>query len=120
MLMIAPPDWAYSAPKKFVCILNSSTASTDGVHFKSVTPLFCSVTLTRAPSTSTSEVELRVPLATKFVLVGLNAPPAPVTPGVRLSKLRGLRPMLGSAIIYRFSITCPRVEMVVFSSGAWL
>ena len=34
MLMIAPPDCAYSAPKKFVCILNSWTASTDGLSLQ--------------------------------------------------------------------------------------
>ena len=105
MLMMAPPDCAYSALKKFVCILNSWTASTDGVHFRSVAPLFCSVVLTIAPSTSTSEVELRVPLATKLVLLGLVVPAAPTTPGVRFNRLSGLRPMLGSASMYRLSIT---------------
>src|SRR5438128_522818 len=118
--MMAPPDCAYSAPKKFVCILNSCTASTDGLHFRSVGPLFCSVVLTSAPSTSTSEVEFRVPFATKFVLLGLMVPAAPFTPGVRFNRLRGFRPMFGSAVMYRFSITCPRVEMVMFRSGAWL
>src|SRR5216684_5627391 len=120
MLMMAPPDCAYSAPKKFVCILNSCTASTDGVHFRSVAPVFCSVVLTIAPSTSTSEVELRVPFATKFVLLGLIVPAAPFTPGVRFKKLRGFLPIFGSAVMYRFSMTCPRVAMVVFRSGAWL
>src|SRR5439155_25442945 len=107
----APPDCAYSALKKFVCILNSWTASTDGVHFRSVAPEFCSVVLTSAPSTRTSEVEFRVPLATKFVLLGLMVPAAPTTPGVRFSRLRELRPILGSASIYRLLTTWPRVEM---------
>src|SRR6266542_3024776 len=60
MLTIAPPDCAYSAAKKFVCILNSCTASTEGVHFRSVAPVFCSVVLTMPPSTRTSDVELSV------------------------------------------------------------
>src|SRR5437867_10836407 len=105
MLMMAPPDCAYSAPKKFVCVLNSCTASTDGVHFRSVAPVFCSVVLTIAPSTSTSEVELRVPFATKFVLFGMMLPAAPLTPGFRYYRMRGFRPMFGSARMYWFLFT---------------
>ena len=120
MFTIAPPLCAYSAAKKFVCILNSCTESTDGVHFKSVAPEFCSVVFTIAPSTSTSDVELRVPFATKFVLLGLTVPAAPTTPGVRFSRLNGFRPMFGNDNMYRFSITCPNVEIVVFNSAARL
>ena len=76
MLTTAPPVCPYSAAKKFVCILNSCTASTDGVHFRSVMPEFCSTVVTVTPSTRTSEVELRVPLATKFVFVSPDGPPS--------------------------------------------
>ena len=83
MLTTAPPVWPYSAEKKFVCILNSCTASTEGENFRSVMPEFCSTVMTVTPSTRTSEVELREPLATKFVLLSPRRPPEPTTPGVR-------------------------------------
>lgn len=83
MLMTAPPVWPYSAGKKFVCILNSCTASTEGLYFRSVMPEFCSTVVTVTPSTMTSDVELRAPLALKLVLVSPRRPAAPTTPGVR-------------------------------------
>ena len=83
MFTTAPPVWPNSAEKKFVCTLNSCTASTAGEYFRSVTPEFCSTVTTVTPSSRTSEVELREPLATKLVLESPGRPPEPTTPGVR-------------------------------------
>ena len=78
MLTTAPPVCPYSAEKKFVCILNSCTTSTEGVNFRSVMPEFCSTVVTVTPSSRTSEVEFREPFATKLVLLSeLRAPARP-------------------------------------------
>ena len=118
MFTTAPPVWPNSAEKKFVCTLNSCTASTAGEYFRSVTPEFCSTVTTVTPSSRTSEVELREPLATKFVLESPDRPPEPTTPGVRYVNDIGFRPMLGKETMVSLSITCPRLAMVVLTSAA--
>ena len=73
MLTTAPPVLPNSALKKFVCTLNSCTTSTEGWYSRFVMPLFCSTFVRLMPSSKTSDVELRTPFATKFVL---DCPPA--------------------------------------------
>ena len=54
-----------------------------GRVLRSVTPEFCSTVTTVTPSSRTSDVELREPLATKLVFESPGRPPDPTTPGVR-------------------------------------
>jgi hypothetical protein len=105
MFTTAPPVCPYSAEKKFVCILNSCTTSTDGWNFRSVIPEFCSTVVTVTPSTSTSDVEFRDPLATKFVFESPRRPPDPTTPGVRYARPIVFRARFGSDKMYLLSIT---------------
>src|SRR6266436_503082 len=113
MLITVPPELPNSALKKFVWILNSSTTSTVGWYFTSVTPPFCSIPVSAPPSSSTSDALLRTPLDTKFVPL-----PMGITPGASEIKSIGLREFSGTLMIIRFSTTWPRFADVVFSKGA--
>ena len=84
MFTTAPPVWPYSAREE-VRLHLELLHRVDGraENFRSVMPEFCSTVVTVTPSTRTSEVEFREPLATKFVLLSPRRPPDPTTPGVR-------------------------------------